>query len=94
MNKSLILLFLFTGFLSKGICQKISSNGFNSHPIHTEDSSIFYFTKNVVPPNYYSSHLGFFCKQEIKRDKKSIIPIRFRLGSMDYCDKLEGKNKP
>jgi hypothetical protein len=42
-------------------------------------------------PSFYTSKLGFFCKQEIKFDKISKIPFRFRLGSVDQCDRLEGK---
>lgn len=47
--------------------------------------------KLPVSPSYYAERLGFFCKQEIKLDKISTIPIRFRLGSMEECNKLEGK---
>ena len=48
---------------------------------------------SVVSPDYYSQHLGFFCKQEIKFDKISKIPFRFRLGTVEDCNRLEGKNK-
>jgi len=53
--------------------------------------SIHYFP--IVPASFYSYRLGFFCKQEIKFDKISKIPFRFRLGSVDQCDRLEGKIK-
>ena len=47
--------------------------------------------KPFLSPQFYSSQLGFFCKQEIKFDKISKIPFRFRLGSVEQCDRLEGK---
>lgn len=41
--------------------------------------------------NYYATQLGFFCKQELKFEKVVKIPFKFRLGSVEDCDKLEGK---
>lgn len=40
--------------------------------------------------NYFNS-LGFFCKKEVQLEKLIAVPIRFRLGSIDYVDRLEGK---
>jgi hypothetical protein len=44
-----------------------------------------------LSPGYYASQLGFFCKQEIKLEKTAKIPFKFRLGSVDDCDRMEGK---
>lgn len=41
--------------------------------------------------NVYDEHFGFFCKVEVKLDKIAKVPMRFRLGSIDYVNSLEGK---
>jgi len=46
-----------------------------------------------LSPHYYASQLGFFCKQEIKFEKFAKIPVKFRLGSLEECDFLEGKRR-
>ncbi|MCP9752962.1 hypothetical protein [Ferruginibacter sp. HRS2-29] len=48
-------------------------------------------TVPVIPANFYSTNLGFFCKKEWKIEKATKIPFRFRLGSVQYVDYLEGK---
>jgi hypothetical protein len=47
-------------------------------------------TPQKLPANFYTSRMGFFCKQELQLTKKN-IPVHFRLGSMDYCNFLEQK---
>lgn len=57
-----------------------SSSHSNSHP-HSPFLSL--------SPSYTTSTYAFFCRQELKWEKKTGIPFRFRLGSLEYANKLE-----
>jgi len=49
--------------------------------------------KPIIAPGFYVSQLGYFCRQEIKFEKATKVPFRFRLGSIEECDRMEGKYK-
>jgi len=53
--------------------------------------SLKIFPVNILSPNHYVQSLGFFCKIELQLEKRTKIPLRFRLGSLDYVNKMEGK---
>jgi len=44
-----------------------------------------------MPQAYAYKDLAFFCKIEVKLEKATKMPVKFRLGSVDYVDYLEGK---
>jgi hypothetical protein len=47
-------------------------------------------TIRLLSADHYSSRLGFFCRQELQLDRITFIPIRFRLGSLETCNRQEG----
>ena len=49
--------------------------------------------QNQVTGNFYSTQLPFFCNKELQLQKATGFPVKFRLGSVEDCDKLEGKNR-
>ena len=48
---------------------------------------------SIPASSIYLSQLGFFCKQELKFAKATKIPLKWRLGSVEQCDRLEGKHQ-
>ena len=45
-----------------------------------------------VPANYYTTKTGFFCNTERAFEKQTKVQVKFRLGSVEQTQKLEGYN--
>ena len=48
-------------------------------------------SKFGLPQKFYAQSFGFFCRQEYKFEKNTSVPLRFRLGSLDYTNYMEQK---
>ena len=58
----------------------------------TVKANKFFISPNMmVSTSFYSNNLAFFCRQELKFEKVTKIPFKFRLGSVQQVDYLEGK---
>ncbi len=47
----------------------------------------------LLPEDYYSKNLSFFCRKELQIEKITKLPLRFRIGSLEQVNLLEGKNR-
>jgi len=55
------------------------------------DSLVKAVSLRILPQNFYNQHLGFFCKQELRLQKLSSLPVYFRIGAKEHVDYLERK---
>ncbi len=46
---------------------------------------------SVIKADHYAQNFGFFCKKELEFEKATKVPFKFRLGSVQHCDWMEGK---
>lgn len=69
-----------------------SSQAFSGSSVFLSQAALPTVIFVPVTKDYYSKHLGFFCKKELRLEKTISLPLRFRLGSVEYTDYMEGKS--
>ena len=62
--------------------------------VNPTQESILHKQPQNVPKAYAYDELGFFCKWEVKMEKAAKIPVKFRLGEVQYVERMEGKLPP
>ena len=87
------LVFSFICVQAQGIKDSAKENSLRMPVLYTNINLIKYpVISNQISGNFYSKQLPFFCNKEFQLQKAVGIPIKIRVGSVEYCDKLEGKN--
>lgn len=61
-------------------------------PERKKDTAV-YMPGLLISANTYTNNLAFFCKRELELEKKTGLSMKFRLGSVDYVNTLEGKSQ-
>ena len=84
------------------VAGNIQAQNSDVKPLNTNSKHIFSFLHtpaatspkpvlHILPGNFYTEHFGFFCKKEWQLEKLVKVPFKFRLGSIQQADYLEGK---
>ncbi len=98
MKEKSSLLFLCMIFAAMAACCQYSPKISPAYSNEIANSFTFSSTKQwaslipgQIPANFYLTQLGYICKKEWKIECATKVPLRFRLGTVQYCDWLEGK---
>jgi hypothetical protein len=91
-NYALILLFLFLPLAYAAAQDSTQVKQALPQRVIPATAAAWYGAQKVRPLNYnYYNSLGAACKAELKLEKATNIPFRFRLGSLAQTDYMEQK---
>ena len=65
--------------------------GFPKKSVPIPNNPVITAVQPIITSNFYTQNFGFFCKKELQAEKFTKIPFKFRLGSVQQCDWMEGK---
>lgn len=79
--------------VSSGFGQRLEISGRpDQMPIYMSGRVFFPgLAGSPIAPDFITRQWGIFCEGEWKLEKKTGIPLRVRLGSLEYVNHLEGK---
>ena len=98
-NKTFLAITVKLLFCLVSVQAQSSTDSTMQKPVHFQQVQPVFLTIRQpgmpmhLPGNFYAKQLPFFCSSELKVQKTIGFPVKFRLGSVAYCDKLEGKNR-
>ncbi|MBK6364281.1 MAG: hypothetical protein IPF52_12615 [Saprospiraceae bacterium] len=91
-GKLVLLLIMVICFQTKTFSQEPFSKETGYLPLRKLFSPEYYISGKPVILPFTSATKPFFCKWETIIEKQSKVPLRFRLGNLDYVNTLENKN--
>lgn len=50
-------------------------------------------SSRLIPDDVYVRNFGFFCREELQLQKRTGVNFSLRLGSLAYCNFIEGKSR-